>query len=142
MDHDHRPDPDGRGRSDRDTGCAAEIWSGFQIVGGSSADPALTSPTGAQNAVVLGLIMLAVCTVVNISGVRQMAVSASVGVVIEIIGVIALVLLLFFLPERGPSVVFHHEGWTGGGALLARVPRVVVDGRLRDGRFRLRRRAR
>src|SRR3954467_15930605 len=42
------------------------IWSGFQIVGGSAADPSLTSSTGAQNAVLLGLIMLAICTVVNI----------------------------------------------------------------------------
>jgi urea carboxylase system permease len=92
------------------------IWSGFQIVGGSAADPSLTSSTGAQNAVLLGVIMLAICTVVNISGVRQVAVSTSVGVVIEIVGVIALVLLLFFLPERGPGVVFSHEGWTGSGA--------------------------
>jgi urea carboxylase system permease len=94
------------------------IWSGFQIVGGPNADPALTSVTGAQNAVLLGLIMLAICTAVNISGVRHVAVSTSVGVVIEIIGVIALVLLLFFLPERGPQVVFTHDGWTGGGAYL------------------------
>ena len=94
------------------------IWSGFQIIGGSQADPSLTSVTGAQNAVLLGLVMLVICTFVNISGVRRMAVSTSVGVVIEIIGVIALVLLLFFLPERGPGVVFHHEGWTGTGAYL------------------------
>jgi urea carboxylase system permease len=94
------------------------IWKGFQIVGGPDADPALTSPTGAQNAVVLGLIMLAICTAVNISGVRRMAVSTSVGVIIEIVGVIALVLLLFFLPERGPAVVFHHDGWTGTGPYL------------------------
>jgi urea carboxylase system permease len=94
------------------------IWSGFQIVGGPGADPSLTSPTGAQNAVVLGLIMLVICTAVNISGVRRMAVSTSVGVIIEIIGVIALVLLLFFLPERGPQVVFTHDGWTGAGPYL------------------------
>jgi urea carboxylase system permease len=94
------------------------IWSGFQIIGGSAADPSLTSTTGAQNAVLLGVIMLVIATVVNISGVRRMAVSTSVGVVIEIVGVIALVLLLFFLPERGPGVVFSHEGWTGSGAYL------------------------
>jgi urea carboxylase system permease len=94
------------------------IWSGFQIVGGATADPALTSPTGAKNAVLLGIIMLVICTLVNISGVRRMAVSTSVGVVIEIVGVIALVLLLFFLPERGPAVVLTHEGWTGDGAYL------------------------
>jgi urea carboxylase system permease len=94
------------------------IWTGFQIVGGSGADPSLTSTTGAQNAVLLGVIMLAICTLVNISGVRRMAVSTSIGVTIEIVGVIALVLLLFFLPERGPGVVFSHEGWTGSGHYL------------------------
>ena len=94
------------------------IWSGFQIIGGSRADPSLTSTTGAQNAVLLGLFMLVIATVVNISGVRRMAVSTSVGVIIEIVGVIALVLLLFFLPERGPHVVLSHEGWTGSGPYL------------------------
>jgi urea carboxylase system permease len=94
------------------------IWSGFQIVGGSHADPTLTSATGAQNAVLLGLIMLGITTVVNIMGVRQIAASTSVGVVVEIVGVIALVSLLFFLPKRGPEIVFHHVGWTGGGNYL------------------------
>ncbi len=94
------------------------IWAGFQIVGGPDADPSLTSTTGAQNAVLLGVIMLVICTIVNISGVRRMAVSTSVGVVIEIVGVVALVLLLFFLPERGPGVLFSHEGWAGSGNYL------------------------
>ncbi len=94
------------------------IWSGFQIVGGSDADSSLTSVTGAQNAVLLGLVMLAIATAVNVSGVRKMAVSTSVGVTIEIAGVIALVLLLFFLPQRGPGVVMTTEGWTGSGSYL------------------------
>ncbi|WP_421840185.1 APC family permease [Mycobacterium sp.] len=94
------------------------IWSGFQIVGGSGANTSPTSVTGAQNAVVLGLIVLAITTAVNISGVRRMAVSTSVGVIVEIAGVIALVLLLFFLPARGPAVVLTREGWAGGGAYL------------------------
>ena len=94
------------------------IWAGFQIVGGDGADPSLTSVTGAQNAVLLGLIMLGLATLVNISGVRRMAISTSVGVVVEIAGVIALVSLLFFLPERGPAVVFTHEGWAGSGPYL------------------------
>ena len=36
------------------------IWSGFQIVGGNHADSSLLSSTGAQNAVVLGVILLAI----------------------------------------------------------------------------------
>lgn len=94
------------------------IWSGFQIVGGPGADPSLTSVTGARNAVLLGLILLVVTTIVSIAGVRHMAAATSIGVTIEIVAVVALVLILFFLPERGPQVVFHHEGWTGGGAYL------------------------
>jgi urea carboxylase system permease len=95
------------------------LWSGFQIVGGSAADPTLTSSTGAQNAILLGCLLLVVTTVVNILGIRQMAASTSLGVAIEIAGVIALVLFLFFLPERGPQVVFHHPGLPGGAYLTA-----------------------
>ncbi|MDM7854956.1 APC family permease [Cellulomonas alba] len=94
------------------------IWSGFQIVGGSGADPSLTSTTGAQNAVVLGICMLVVTTIVNVSGVRHMAAATSVGVIVELVGVALLVAVLFFLPERGPSVVMTTTGWTGGGRYI------------------------
>src|SRR5262249_1559022 len=94
------------------------IWSGFQIVGGPDAGPTLASVAGPQNAVLLGLIMLGIATAVNVSGVRRMAVSTSVGVIVEIVGVIALVALLFFLPERGPGVVLTHDGWAGTGSYL------------------------
>ncbi|MFF4690024.1 amino acid permease [Streptomyces sp. NPDC001307] len=91
------------------------IWAGFQVIGGPGADPSVGSPTGAQNAVLLGCLLLLVTTVVNILGIRQMAAATSFGVTIEIIGVIALVLVLFFLPERGPQVVVHSTGWAGHG---------------------------
>src|SRR4051812_37119969 len=90
------------------------IWSGFQIVGGPGADAAPTSTTGAQNAVLLGLLLLAVTTVINIIGVRLMAVLTSVGVVIELLGVAALVVALFSHAERSPSVVFSTEGAAPG----------------------------
>ena len=86
------------------------IWDGFQLVGGPAADPSLTSATGAQNAVVLGLILLAITTLVNIISVRLMAITTSVGVLVEIVGVLVVVLTLFFLPERSPSVVFTTQG--------------------------------
>ncbi|NKE62716.1 amino acid permease [Lentzea sp. PSKA42] len=94
------------------------IWSGFQIVGGPGADSSVASATGAQNAVLLGVILLVITTVVNIAGVRHMAAATSVGVTIEIVAVVALVLVLFALPERGPQVVFTHEGWAGDGSYL------------------------
>ena len=93
------------------------IWSGFQLVGGSGADSAPTSPTGAQNAVVLGLLLLVVTTVINVIGVRLMAMLTSVGVVIELLGVVALVIALFAHSERSPSVVFTTEGAAPGSYL-------------------------
>jgi urea carboxylase system permease len=93
------------------------IWSGFQIIGGSAADPAPTSPTGAQNAVLLGLLLLVLTTVINIIGVRLMAVLTSIGVVIELLGVAALVVALLFHAERSPSVVLTTEGAAGGSYL-------------------------
>ncbi|GAA0253804.1 APC family permease [Cryptosporangium japonicum] len=91
------------------------IWSGFQLVGGSGADPSILSPTGAKNAVVLGIALLVVTTLVNILGIRQMAAATSFGVAIEIVGVVVLIGVLFALSERGPGVVLHHTGWEGSG---------------------------
>jgi urea carboxylase system permease len=93
------------------------IWSGFQLVGGAGADSAPTSPTGSQNAVLLGLLLLVVTTVINVIGVRLMALLTSVGVVIELLGVAALVIALFSVGERGPSVVFTTEGAAPGSYL-------------------------
>ncbi|MEO7124366.1 MAG: amino acid permease [Lacisediminihabitans sp.] len=94
------------------------IWSGFQIVGGPGADSAPLSPTGAANSVLLGCIILLITTGVNIISVRLMARVTSVGVLIEIVGVAALVVALFILPERSASVVFTTEGRAPGGAYL------------------------
>lgn len=91
------------------------IWAGFQIVGGSGADPSILSPTGAKNAVVLGIVLLVATTLVNILGIRQMAATTSIGVAIEIVGVVVLVAVLFALSERGPGVVLHSTGWEGSG---------------------------
>jgi len=91
------------------------IWSGFQLVGG---DPSLTSTTGATNAVLLGSILIAVTTLINVIGVRLMAVVNSTGVTLEIIGVITVVVLLLAHAERGPGVVFDTGGHGGGLAYV------------------------
>jgi urea carboxylase system permease len=86
------------------------IWSGFQFIGGAGANPSPTAPTGAENAVVLGVILLAVTTTINIIGVRLMSIINSTGVVLEILGVIAIVATLLFHAHRGPSVLFTTAG--------------------------------
>jgi urea carboxylase system permease len=82
------------------------IWSGFQLIGG---DPALTSPTGATNAALLGSILLVVTTAINVVGIDVMARINSIGVTCEIVGVIAVVGVFFFTADRGPGVVFQTD---------------------------------
>ena len=91
------------------------VWSGFQLVGG---DPALTSKSGATNAVVLGAILIAVTTAITAIGVRVMSLINSIGVTCELIGVVLLVILLFGHSERGPGVVVHTGGVRGGGSYV------------------------
>ncbi|HWN35803.1 MAG TPA: amino acid permease [Pseudonocardia sp.] len=80
------------------------VWTGFQLVGG---DPALNTVSGAANAVVLGVILLAVTTALNAASIRITAIASSIGVVCELVGVALVVVLLFAHAERGPDVVLH-----------------------------------
>ncbi|WP_055538134.1 amino acid permease, partial [Streptomyces neyagawaensis] len=93
------------------------IWSGFQLVGG---DPAPTSATGAANAAVLGVVLLALTTLVNVLDNRVLSMVNRVGVTAEIIGAILIIVLLLTHAERSPGITFHTaEGSTDLlGALL------------------------
>ncbi|MFF5362315.1 amino acid permease [Streptomyces scabiei] len=93
------------------------IWPGFQIVGG---DPAPTTATGAANAAVLGVILLALTTFVNVLDNRVLSVINRVGVTAEIVGAILIVVLLLTHSERSPGITFHTagEGTDLLGALL------------------------
>lgn len=82
------------------------IWSGFQFVGD---DTALTSTSGATNAVLLGSILLVFTTVINVIGIDLMARINSIGVTVEIIGVLAIIALFFTHTERGPGVVLQTD---------------------------------
>ena len=89
------------------------IWSGFQLVGG---DPSPTTHSGAENAVLLGLVLLVATTVVNVVDIRVMSVVNSVGVTCELIGIALLSVLLFTHTDRGAGVVLH-TGHAAGGYL-------------------------
>ncbi|WP_378734132.1 amino acid permease [Nocardia brasiliensis] len=82
------------------------IWPGFQLIGD---DTALTSSSGATNAVLLGSILLVVTTVVNVLGIALMSRINSIGVTVEIVGVLAIIALFFTHTERGPGVVLHTD---------------------------------
>ena len=89
-----------------------QLWDGFQLVGG---DPALTTVTGATNAVVLGALLLTVTTVINSIGVGIMSRINSIGVTCEIVGVIAVVLALATAARRGPDVVVDTSALPADG---------------------------
>jgi urea carboxylase system permease len=93
------------------------IWSGFQVIGGPGASPDPTSPTGAQNAVLLGLAVLVLTTAINVAGVRLMAVLNSIGVTIELVGVVALVVVLLVCSRRSPAAVLSTAGAAHGAYL-------------------------
>ncbi|MFC7450250.1 amino acid permease [Rhodococcus daqingensis] len=93
------------------------VWSGFQMVG---EDSALTSPSGAANAVVLGSVLLVLTTTINCIGVNWMSRINNIGVTCEIIGVIAVVGMFFTHAQRGPDVVFDTgEAGTQPGYIWA-----------------------
>ena len=93
------------------------IWSGFQIVGG---DPNPLTPTGAKNAVILGVIILVITTVINSIAVKVMAVINSIGVTCELVGVVLLAIALFTKSKRGPGIILNTQGLSGTlfGSLL------------------------
>lgn len=101
-----------------------QVWSGFQMVGGESDIGSYLTPGGAQNAIILGIMMVVLSTVINMSGVRIMARVNNIGVACELIGVVALIILLAFHVQRGPAVVTESLGagqdhsWGLVGALL------------------------
>jgi urea carboxylase system permease len=92
------------------------LWSGFQLVG---SDPSLATSDGATNAVVLGVILITFTTIINAIGVQLMSRINVIGVTCELIGVVALVILLFTHAERGPSAVLHQTGAVPGGYFSA-----------------------
>lgn len=77
------------------------VWSGFQIIG---EDSALTSSSGAANAVLLGSVLLVLTTFINCIGVNWMSRINNIGVTCEIVGVIAVIGMFFTHAQRGPDV--------------------------------------
>jgi urea carboxylase system permease len=69
---------------------------------------------GAENALILGAILIVFATIINLLGVRVMAMINNIGVIAELIGSSVLVILLIFHFHRGLGVVTQTLG-TGAG---------------------------
>ena len=78
----------------------------------------------AENAVLLGLILLVLITIANVAGIRIMSRTNNLGVMAEITGVSLFIGLMLAHVHRGPSIVMHSLGMPAasklgiGGAIL------------------------
>ncbi|HWD05248.1 MAG TPA: amino acid permease [Amycolatopsis sp.] len=94
-----------------------QVSTAFEIVG-SDADAGLTStPGGAQNAIILALVLVVFATIVNIIGVKLMAKINNFGVAVELGASVLLIIALAVHIKRGPGIVFDTHG-TGSGQSL------------------------
>lgn len=91
-----------------------QISSSLQFVGGAADVGTYSTKAGAENALILGAILTAFATVINMLGVKVMARLNNIGVAAELVGSTILVILLIFHFSRGPGVVLHTIG-TGAG---------------------------
>jgi urea carboxylase system permease len=91
-----------------------QVSTHLQFIGGAANAGTYSTPDGAKNALILGAILVVFATIINLLGVRVMAMLNNIGVIAELIGSTILVILLIFHFHRGVSVVGHTLG-TGTG---------------------------
>jgi urea carboxylase system permease len=90
------------------------ITTKLQFIGGAADAGSYSTPDGAKNALLLGAILVIIATIINMLGVKVMAMINNIGVIAELIGCTLLVILLIFHFQRGPGIVTHTLG-TGAG---------------------------
>jgi urea carboxylase system permease len=91
-----------------------QVSTSFQILGSKADAGYYFTKGGAQNALLLGAILVVFATIVNMSGIKIMSRINNFGVLAELIGSTILVILLLFHITRGPQIVVHTLG-TGAG---------------------------
>jgi urea carboxylase system permease len=91
-----------------------QVSTKFQILGGVADAGTYVTKGGAQNALLLGAILVTFGTIINMLGVKIMARINNFGVMAELIGASILVILLIFHFTRGPGIVFHNLGLGAG----------------------------
>ncbi len=76
-------------------------------------------PNNTQWQVIIGALVLVSTTLLNIYGVRLVALVNNTGVVFEILGMVVFaIILLLFYRHQSPSVIFDTSALTAGGANL------------------------
>ena len=115
-----------------------QVSTKFQFLGSAADAGTYVTKGGAQNALLLGAILVVFGTIVNMLGVKIMARINNFGVMAELIGASILVILLIFHFTRGPGIVFHTLGTRRRAqlGLLRRLHHRRDHERVRDVRLR------
>jgi urea carboxylase system permease len=88
-----------------------QISQSFQIIGTVN-DP----KSIAVNAILLGSVLIVISTIINVKGIKLLAVINNIGVFTELIGIIILIILLFLSRVRSPvEAVVQFTTATGDG---------------------------
>ncbi len=101
-----------------------QITTKLQFFGGAADAGSYLTKAGAQNALLLGGILVILTTIINMLGVKLMSRINNVGVICELVGSTILVILLLFNAHHGPQIIVHSYGFGAGhswgyfGALL------------------------
>ena len=101
-----------------------QITTSFQFLGNAADAGTTATKGGAQNALLLGGILIVITTIINMLGVKMMSRINNVGVIAELVGSSLLIILLLFHLHHSPAVIVHSYGYGAGhpwgyfGALL------------------------
>jgi urea carboxylase system permease len=93
-----------------------QITTHLQFFGSSADAGTYLTKAGAQNALLLGAILIAITTTINMLGVKLMSRINNVGVAAELIGSTLLIILLLFHLHHGPQIIVHSYGFGAGHA--------------------------
>jgi urea carboxylase system permease len=85
-----------------------QISSSFQLIGNSN-----DAKSVAINAILLGSILVVISTIINVRGIKLLAVINNIGVFAELVGIIVLLVLLFLKRVRSPVEAVVHIKYTG-----------------------------
>lgn len=91
-----------------------QVTTAFEIVGSDSDAGQTSTPGGAENAIILALVLVVFATIVNIIGVKLMAKINNFGVAVELGASLLLVIALVVHLKRGPGLVFDTHGTESG----------------------------
>jgi urea carboxylase system permease len=85
----------------------------FQLVGSAANSGNLFSSDFAQNAIILGMVMVGLSTIINMAGIHVMSRINNVGVMAELTGAAVLIVVFLINTNRSPGDVLTNTAGTG-----------------------------